>query len=311
MDHKSLSHNETYHSIPESSLFYINKKIMWLMQALNLTDKDWPLDCFSLIKKIKETQIFQFDYGFFDLPPKYDAISIYVNDHNVYLMQININKVNYPFTNSSDRRMNFTLAHELAHIVLGHLLIPRNLKTYADLYIEEQEANEFAGRLLMPVNVILSCNFFSLERVAAYLNVSNSALWTRINNLERFDLLHKKKVPTCSCCGNTHFSTFAEYCGICGQRLKGNLQGIRKIYYPEEIPMDRYKRVICCPHCHADGNFASGDCCNKCGTYIFNYCSNYLNGGSCSYASNGNHRYCEICGRTTYFLEKGFIKYLI
>ena len=75
MDHESLSHNATYHSIPENSLFYINKKIMWFMQALNLTDKDWPLDCFSLIQRIKDTQIFQFDYGFL-MPPKYDCISI-------------------------------------------------------------------------------------------------------------------------------------------------------------------------------------------------------------------------------------------
>lgn len=95
--------------------------------------------------------------------------------------------------------------------------------------------------------------------------------------------------------------------GICGQKLKGNLKGIRRIYYPEEIPMDRYKRVICCPCCHADGQFAFGDCCKICGTYIFNYCSEYLNGGSCSYSGIGNHQYCEVCGRPSYFLDKGFI----
>ena len=65
-------------------------------------------------------------------------------------MQININKAKYPFEYSRDRRLNFTIAHEIGHIVLEHLLIPRSLKTGIELFIEEHEANEFAGRLLMP-----------------------------------------------------------------------------------------------------------------------------------------------------------------
>jgi Zn-dependent peptidase ImmA (M78 family) len=172
-------------NIPLTSLHFIDKAIAWFSEVLLLSDKDWPLDCVQLIERIKTTQCINFGYGLFDLPIKYDAVSVYVNAHQVYLMQINRNKINYPFACSSDRRLNFTLAHELGHMVLGHLLVPRNIKSGSDVYLEEQEADEFAGRLLMPASIVFSCNFFSLEKVAAYFNVSKSALWTRLHNMQR------------------------------------------------------------------------------------------------------------------------------
>src|SRR5690606_18320362 len=108
-------------------------------------------------------------------------------------------------------------AHEIGHIVLEHLLIPRSLKTGIELFIKEHEANEFAGRLLMPEKMLCSCNYYSIDSVAQYFIVSRSALWKRLNNMKRLDLLNSRKIQACSRCGNTRFSVFAGFCGICGQ----------------------------------------------------------------------------------------------
>jgi hypothetical protein len=305
-----VSNNLTYEKLPEHRLEYIALRIKLFIHLFRIQNNRWPLDCTKLIREMKETQIIPFFYGFFRLPEKYEAITDFKSEHNVYLMQINRNKVRYPFETSSDRRLNFTLAHEIGHIMLDHLKVPRNLKTATDIEREEHEANEFAGQLLMPEFIIYTCNFYSLERAAEYLMVSKTALWMRLNTMNRLDLLTSKRTHSCSCCGNMNFSTFAEFCGICGQPIQNELRGMRRIIYPTDIRMDRYKRVLTCPVCHTDKNIASGDRCGRCGTYIFNYCSSYFDEcqEDCSFANSANSRFCEMCGKPTYYYEKNLLR---
>jgi hypothetical protein len=53
----------------------------------------------------------------------------------------------------------------------------------------------------------------------------------------------------------------------------------------------------------------SGDKCCVCGTYIFNYCTDFLSGtGDCTYANPGNYRYCEMCGKPTYFYKRWLLR---
>ena len=259
------------------------------------------MDCIKLIKRMKETQKIPFIYMVCTLPDRFDAVTEYRKDYGVYITGINRKKARYPFRTSSDRRLNFTLAHEIAHIALNHPQLPREAKTPHEIDLEEKEADEFAARLLMPESIIYTCNYYSVDSVAEYLNVSKTALLMRLNNLKRLNQPHAVKVPACSICGNTRFSAMADYCRICGQLLKNNLNGIRRIYYPEDIPTDRYKRVTVCPNCQSDCCHVTGDCC-PCGTSIFNLCP------ECRYANPGNARYCEICGHSTVYYQKGFIK---
>jgi rubrerythrin len=35
--------------------------------------------------------------------------------------------------------------------------------------------------------------------------------------MKRMDLLNSRRISTCNICGNTHFSIFSEFCGICGK----------------------------------------------------------------------------------------------
>ena len=124
--------------------------------------------------------------------------------------------------------------------------------------------------------------------------------------MKRLDLLSSRKTKSCSVCGNTSFSPFAEYCRICGTPLQSGLTGMRKILYPTEIQMDRYKRVLACPVCHSSKHL-SGEKCTRCGTPIFNFCSGIYD-DSCSYANLGNARYCELCGKQTIYSKNGLIR---
>lgn len=298
-------------NMPAYRLEYIAQRIKMFIYLYGIQSNDWPLDCTKLLQKMKETQIIPFHYGFFRLSDKYEAVTDFRSEHNVYLMQINRSKVRYPFETSADRRLNFTLAHEIGHIMLDHLRVSRNLKTPTDIEREEREANEFAGQLLMPEFLINTCNFYSLERTAEYLMVSKTALWMRLNSMNQLDLLTAKKTRSCCNCGNMKFSPFAEFCGICGHPIQPGLRGIRRIIYPTNILMDKYKRILSCPVCRTDKIHHSDDRCNRCGTYIFNYCSSYFddNKNACSFANLGNSRFCEMCGKPTYLYEKGLLQH--
>ena len=60
--------------------------------------------------------------------------------------------------------------------------------------MEDLEADEFAARLLMPQKLLSSFNYYSIPVIAAWLNVSNSALVYRLNRLNRVDLITTRKV---------------------------------------------------------------------------------------------------------------------
>lgn len=296
----------TMNLIPTYRDEYIRLRLKWFIELMGLKRTDWPLNCTELLRKAKTLQDMHFEYSFGDMPDKYDAITEYMAEHDLYLMLFNSRKANFPFQSSKDRRLSFTIAHELSHIALGHLHIPRAAKTEEEKAMEEIEADEFAGRFLMPEKLLFSCNYYSLDSVASYFNVSKTALWKRLNNAKRLDLLHSRRVHACSTCGNTKFSIFAEYCRICGTPLNREIKAIQRVNYPEAFHMDQYKRVLQCPLCGSDQ--ISRDKCRICGTYIFNYCTDFLSGdGNCTYANPGNSRYCEMCGRETYFYKRGLL----
>lgn len=300
---------QTNDKLPSHRLEYISLKIKQFIHLFEVKAQDWPLDCTKLIQKMRETQVIPFIYGFFRLPEKYEAITDYRTDHNVYLMQINRNRVHYPFETSADRRLNFTLAHEIGHIMLDHLKVPRNLKTKQEIFQEELEANEFAGRLLMPDKLLTNCNFASISAVAEFFNVSNSALWMRINKMYRFDLLQHKKGLVCHNCGNTSMYYTAKYCGICGIELEGNTNGVLGIMYTDNIRLNNRGEAFSCPNCNNSELSFTGRC-TSCNTLLYNYCSKslYLDRGSCIYTNRGNARYCEMCGSETYFYSIGILK---
>jgi ribosomal protein L37E len=297
-----------YRTIPQYRIDYIELKLAELKKQFHINS--CPVDCVDLLKEMKKWDKYPV-YAVLkqDMPEGQDGATVYLKEHGCYQIWLNRRKFRYPYRSSTDRRLNFTVAHEIGHILLEHLMIPKECKLQEELDMEEREANEFAARLLMPEKLVHTCNFYSIDAVSSYMNVSKSALMVRLNHMGRRDLVSARKIKSCSRCGNIRFSSFAEYCGVCGQPIQCGLNGIRRIYYPDEISMDRYKRAQVCPKCKQDISGITGDKCNRCGTYIFNYCSDFVDhkDDGCTYANPGYARYCEMCERPTYYYVQGFL----
>jgi hypothetical protein len=294
----------TLDKIPIYRLRFIDSKIKEFITSYSITE--WPLDCVAIIQKIRDDKLLPLKLDFTrHVDKKFDALSRYIEDNNIIQIVFNRNKIRYPFLCSKHRRFNFTVAHELGHIMLKHLDIPDLQKNTQEKALEDMEADEFAGRLLMPKDLLYSCNFRSAALVAKYFNVSISALWKRLNNLKRLDFLKKKGVPTCPVCGNTQFSMFAEYCGICGQSLDLGRDGILKVRYPVELPVNNYNQVVECPICKTS-RFMHVDKCTRCNTYIYNYCTGYSD-NTCDHSNLSRSRFCEMCGKPTYYFKRGFL----
>ena len=107
--------------------------------------------------------------------------------------------------NHPEVRMRFSIAHEIGHYVLGHA---------EDLYIEyfapemiqeqttqrahqEREANWFAADLLMPSDWIRSewKTFGDVKTMSDLFNVSEQAMWIRLQHLGMPSSEHKNDLP--------------------------------------------------------------------------------------------------------------------
>ncbi len=270
------------------------------LRDYNITD--YPINCFDLVEKIRSAGKIELGVEYTNaISSAFDASAVYFPTGEGYLLIIQSPNKNW-LKYSSGRRQNFTIAHELAHIFLGHLEIPKKNKNRAMVAMEELEADEFAGRLLMPEKLLLKSNLQGeRSRGAAAFLVSERALFMRLNNLKRLDLISAPSHPVCSRCGNDHISPVATYCSICGALLdEESTTGVRIIEYPSPLETDEH-RIMLCPVCGNDDFSPSASFCKICGLPLQNNCGNddYYTG--CNHLNELNARYCECCGaQTTY-----------
>lgn len=87
--------------------------------------------------------------------------------------------------NCSTQRKRFTVAHELGHILLGHVgkyqLVNRE-PSPTDNPIE-QEANVFASRLLAPACVLWGCKVKTSDDIVQLCDISKQAAEYRMNRM--------------------------------------------------------------------------------------------------------------------------------
>lgn len=103
-------------------------------------------------------------------------------------MSCYINGVPHIFVSSAvlPERRRFTIAHEIGHIILGHVgkfeLVNRE-QSPADNPIE-QAANVFASRLLAPACVLWGCNIHSAKEIQQLCKISKTAAEYRMQRME-------------------------------------------------------------------------------------------------------------------------------
>ena len=271
-------------------------------------DVEYPLDCFDLVQKISRRGRIDLGIETTDrLSRSFEATAVYLPEIDGYLIIMKPAPENWK-QYSSWRRCNFTLAHELGHIFCGHLTIPKNLKSKEQQRLEDDEADEFAGRLLMPEGMILRSHFPVQTDLSAAFLVSDQALYKRLNNLQRLDLFHAPAPMTCPICGNDQISPIADYCEICGTYLPdAGKNGVRVVEYTSAMTMPD-DRVIFCPVCGNEEYSSSARFCRICGTPAYNYCGNTDDFVDCSHINAPNARFCEKCGSKTVFAMKGILQ---
>lgn len=113
------------------------------------------------------------------------------------------------------QRQRFTCAHELGHILLGHVgqyeLVNRE-PSRGDNPIE-QAANVFAARLLAPACVLWALNARTPEQIAKLCDISHQAASFRA---ERMDLLYRRNRFLTSPLERKVYNQFQDFIRDCG-----------------------------------------------------------------------------------------------
>ncbi len=237
-----------------------------------------------------------------------DAYSVYNYSKNTY-------KIAYNNRIASQGRINFTLAHEIGHIILNHLrdfesttAISNNISE--DEYkILENEANCFARNILAPAPLVKQMKFWNiLFDMPNYFDITFKASTTRIaflnndlyyltdseiENMQVAFSLYKK----CSLCGTYTFDLESNYCCNCNNTLiKGD--GFKmKTYFGVDTLNE-------CPVCENTDFKPFDKYCIICGNLLHNLCTN----SKCEAELPSNARYCPLCGNESVFYRNGVLK---
>lgn len=223
--------------------------------------------------------------------------------------------------NAYRRRIPYTIAHEIGHIVLKHLedfeqtRLSRGGLTDAEYWVLEREAELFAAELLMPLPILRALGAVDQDEIMKVCNVSRRTAGIRSKELtRRFRMDDLKDDPWMQ-------AQFGEYLApvvICMSpddlpitstiaRNSGVVTVDQKRLF---VPTDEKGRFLQCPRCGNTDFSLGADYCKLCGLYLYNNCTDYEDNrfrGQCGARNPGDARFCETCGSETVLTHLGLL----
>lgn len=247
------------------------------------------------------------------------------------IYQDGIYTIAYNDIGKSSGRILFTLAHELGHIYLNHMLdfkiteIPKksneiDMPQY-EYDVLEREANAFARNILAPIPLYFflkekePCNLqkiFGITYDAAvarkdlidkdYACSKKLGLYPRFMNIySRF--IDKKN---CSVCGACLIQKHGDYCPICGSKNTLKWGDGDKMKY-ELLNINAMGKLSKCPTCNNEETEVDGAYCQICRSYLINKCLDDSCDGTFTILPS-NARFCPLCGSESTFYRYGYLK---
>lgn len=308
-------------------------------ECLNLLQIDsFPIDLLKLCKDMNIIISTKKDYIQFRKDTQQPLPEIPIRDGRSYKTYINGQKTFLIIYDEKPYwRWRFTIAHELGHILLGHLNDSRleidrggiDSKFYQKL---ENEADVFAGNFLAPPILIhekltsypfpypdstISNTFHISQSAARNFRWADYKIWRLIktHTPSEYAILDKfgkeMHYHRCTKCQMYSVAPREEYCRICGTKNQFHrFRGGEEVVY-SKIILDENNKPFKCPNCDNENLPLNGEFCQICGTPIYNNCTNM--GGMNSTCNNGEHldgdaRFCPYCGCETTYLTNGILK---
>lgn len=270
-----------------------------------------------------------------DLIDEIDPFDIRYNtdcDAKTYLTSDGRYVIVYDDSVLSQGRIIWTIAHEIAHIVLGHLEqfdqteVNKGL-TEKENQVLEKEADIFTSELLAPAEILLHCKCKTKSRIKMLCGLSDEAATYReeyvknykpddkyqhlnkeifkqffnfINDKDFFINLHQKVCPKCK---NYILSSREHFCRICGNQVTGRTL-IKGFVYNDAPSTSNKKETLFCPKCLKTQEKQDGSDCKHCGISLVNKCSN----STCNKSHIESSRFCHHCGSPNSFFIDGILK---
>ncbi len=252
-----------------------------------------------------------------------DSYTDYYADINMYYIYYNDIDCNIVSSN----RYRWNIAHELGHVLLGHLSdnertrLTRPTLPYDEYLYLEDEADYFAQLVLVPHSPLFGFNIQNSNHIKLLCKISGPASRKRMyeynawkhngQSLDDYDnrilkyyysYVYKKKCKTC--CASL-IQQHGKYCPICGSKNTLQWGEGDKMKYPL-LETHRNGKLKECPNCKNEETDFDGDFCQICGKNLINRCGNPDCDNNNALPSNA--RFCPICGSNSTYYLNNFLK---